>query len=294
MDFRHLITYVRVVECGSYTRAAEALGYTQSSITAHLQQLEADLCIQLFERHGRAIKLTEAGRGIYDGAVEILKIVDNLNEAKYLDGPLKGKLSIAAPESMMKDKLEPILNKFIREHQQISITVSNHTCLTTYRRLIEGECDLALIFLPLYNDEKLEVTPISIEPLVMVASAKCEETELNEFVNKYVLTMPLIVNEIDCIYRTSMEQFLIDNGIAASRKIEIWGLETTKRLVIDGVGISLLPENCVRTEIESGVLKCIRLSPSINPMKLYLAYLKGRQLSRLAQAFIKELQKIEN
>lgn len=293
MDLRHLITYVKVVECSSFTRAAEALGYTQSSITAHLQLLEADLGVSLLDRQGRTFKLTEAGRGIYEGAVEILRIIENLNETKYLNGPITGSLKIAAPESMMKDKLEPILTEFINTHQRVSLTISNYTCNAAYQKLVEGECDLALIFLPLYSDSRLDVKPISIEPLVMVASTKCDEMAFNEFVEKQVLKTPLIVNELDCIYRNMIEQYLIDHGIASSRKIEIWGVETIKRLVMDGVGISLLPENCVRTEIQSGQLKCIALRPSINPIKMYLVYLKDRPLTRVAQTFIEAVSRIE-
>jgi len=91
----------------------------------------------------------------------------------------------------------------------------------------------------------------------MVASPKLMEKEFSDLVNQHVLTVPLIINEKDCFYRTSLEQYLRDKGISCSQKIEIWSIESIKRMVMSGIGISLLPETCFRKEIESGELKVI-------------------------------------
>jgi DNA-binding transcriptional LysR family regulator len=290
MDLKHLKTFVKIVDSGSFTGAAEALGYTQSNITAHFQQLEAELGMPLLDRAGRKLSLTEEGREVYRRAVEMLNIAENMGEIKDLNGPLTGSLRIAAPESMMATTIEPVLKSFFSQNKQVSLAIANCTCDDAYQKLIEGECDLALMFLPVRNDVNLEIIPIREEPLALIAPFSLNKNKLDDFVAQDALAVPLIVNEKECCYRTGFEQYLIDRKISCTQKLEIWGIESTKRLVRDGVGISVLPESCAAREIEAGDLKRIKLDPEIKPVTLYLVYFKNRYRTRVARAFIDDLQ----
>jgi len=292
MDLKHLKTFVKIVDTGSFTGAAEALGYTQSNITAHFQQLESELGTPLLDRAGRKLSLTEAGHEVYLRAVEMLNIAENMNEIKNLNGPLTGSLRIAAPESMMAEMIEPVIKSFFSEHKQVSLTIANCTCNDAYCQLTEGECDLALMFLPVRNDANLEIVPIKEEPLALIAPYNLNTDRLEDFVAHNALSVPLIVNEKECCYRTGFEQYLIDKKISCNQKIEIWGIESTKRLVRDGVGISVLPEVCARSEIESCDLKCIKLDPEIKPITLYLVFFKDRYRTRATEAFINAMRSL--
>src|SRR3954468_12336835 len=90
MDLRHLLTFQTIVERGSFLQAAETLQYAQSTISLHIQQLEATLGIELFARHGKRVQLTEAGRLLYDEAKQILGRVDALHQT--MAGLLSGEV----------------------------------------------------------------------------------------------------------------------------------------------------------------------------------------------------------
>lgn len=93
MESRHLFTFLNVVEAGSFTRAARILDYAQSSITAQIQTLETELGTPLFDRIGKKIMLTDAGRRLLPYAQEISKMhalaKDALRSETVLTGTLK-------------------------------------------------------------------------------------------------------------------------------------------------------------------------------------------------------------
>lgn len=73
MDIKLAYTFIKVAETGNITRAAEQLGYSQASVTSHIQQLEKELGVALFDRIGRGIQLTEAGHDFRPYAVNLIK-----------------------------------------------------------------------------------------------------------------------------------------------------------------------------------------------------------------------------
>src|SRR5271155_4607971 len=81
MELRQLSTFCAVVESGSVTTASRALGYAQSTVTAQLQTLEVSVGTDLFERHGKRLHLTSAGREVYDRARVVIRDVNEIREA---------------------------------------------------------------------------------------------------------------------------------------------------------------------------------------------------------------------
>lgn len=80
MEIRQLITFEKIVELGSFTKAANHLGYTQSTITTHIQDLEKSLGVKLFDKVGRKNVLTSAGKELILYTKELLQIVDKINQ----------------------------------------------------------------------------------------------------------------------------------------------------------------------------------------------------------------------
>src|SRR5262245_16776904 len=109
MDLRLLQTFRTVVEVGSLLRAADALQYAQSTITVHLQQLEAALGVALFARQGKRMQLTEAGRALYDETAQLFRCVDGLQQrlADLATG-LGGYIRMGAIEPTASLRLPPL------------------------------------------------------------------------------------------------------------------------------------------------------------------------------------------
>ena len=119
MEFRNLYSFLRTAELGSFTKAAQELGYAQSTITTQIQQLESELGFPLFEHIGRRIDLTVHGREVITYANQILHIQEqilNLHHTNSAD--THGTLRIGIVESIMNSTLLAT----IKTYQNVSLT----------------------------------------------------------------------------------------------------------------------------------------------------------------------------
>ena len=98
MEIRNLVTFVRIAETQNFSRTAEQLGYSQSAVTMQIKQLEGELHMQLFERIGRRIKLTEAGERLLPYALDILGTVRRAEDIARGPAQISGRLRIGTAE----------------------------------------------------------------------------------------------------------------------------------------------------------------------------------------------------
>ncbi|MED0674399.1 LysR family transcriptional regulator [Aneurinibacillus thermoaerophilus] len=96
MEIRHLNTFKAVIQTGSFTKAAELLNYSQSTVTFHIKAIEEELGTPIFDRIGKRIFLTEAGEKLLPHAIQILNVFRNVKEATGEHGEIKGQLKITA------------------------------------------------------------------------------------------------------------------------------------------------------------------------------------------------------
>src|SRR4051794_25715284 len=112
MDLRQLKTFRAVADSLSFTRAADALDYAQSSVTAQIRALEDELGVRLFDRLGRRVALTEAGLRLLAYADKMLDLADEAAHAIAEGDEPSGQLIIAAPETLSTYRLPPLLKQF--------------------------------------------------------------------------------------------------------------------------------------------------------------------------------------
>lgn len=103
MELRNLITFTHVAELGSFTKAAEQLGYSQSTISFQIKQLEEELGCLLFERINHSITLTERGRELVSYAHQVRALTDEFKESLTKDKELSGHIHIVTPDSICDD-----------------------------------------------------------------------------------------------------------------------------------------------------------------------------------------------
>ncbi|HED16666.1 MAG TPA: LysR family transcriptional regulator, partial [Gammaproteobacteria bacterium] len=118
--FENMDTFIRVVEAGSISAAADRLSVAKSAVSRRLKELEAHLGVALFNRTTRRMNLTDSGRAFYQQSVRIL---DDVLEAELATsqahGTLKGSLKVALPTSFGLMHMTPVINAFLKEHPQI-------------------------------------------------------------------------------------------------------------------------------------------------------------------------------
>jgi LysR family transcriptional regulator, regulator of the ytmI operon len=152
MEFRHLHTFQAIVQEGSFLKAAEKLQYAQSTITLHIQQLEAELGVKLFSRRGKRTELTVAGRTLRDHADRLLHRAASLQQAMTdLVAGEAGHLRIGSIEPVASVYLPAILVQFCHKYPKVRLTLEVGVTQSISQRVATGSLDLAICSPPNAN-----------------------------------------------------------------------------------------------------------------------------------------------
>ncbi|MEZ5626352.1 MAG: LysR substrate-binding domain-containing protein [Rhodocyclaceae bacterium] len=197
-----LRTFVKTVDTGSFTRAAEAVGRTQSAVSLQIRRLEALIDAPLFVRGSHRVRLTEQGLVLLDFGRRMLALNDeavgSLRPAK-----VAGAVRLGAPHEYTASLLPEILGKFARSHPKVSLEVTCDLSKNLLGRLAQGEFDLVVALHDGPGDGR--GTPVLSEPLVWVGSP--DHTRHEE------RPLPLVVAPPPCIYRSRVLATLNRQGL---------------------------------------------------------------------------------
>ncbi|WP_379126691.1 LysR family transcriptional regulator [Paenibacillus sp. sgz500958] len=252
MDMTYLRTFYEVAKKQSFTRAAEELGYAQSSVTMQIQKLEKEYGVPLLERHGRQLRLTPPGEELLKLCVEILDLYDRSKET--IAQQIGGTLTIGTIDSLAAYYLPPFLQQLRTRFPGLNIHLQTDKEANLVAKIKEGEVDIGLMLDRSLADSSLNRTIIREEPLVLIAPgdhplASREKVEMLDLNN-----CEFIVSEESCIYRSLFENLLKEHGIIYRIGFELSNLEAIKRCVMNGLGIALLPKIVAQEEISRGNL----------------------------------------
>ena len=146
MELRNLITFLKIVETGSFSKAAEQLRYSQSTVTVQIQQLEEELHVQLFDRIGKKIYVTEKGRELETYAQKMIDLSQKIASIGGEELELQGTLRIAALDSLITASLPSILREFHSRYPKVDLIVKTaDNVFDAERQLSQNEVDLALV-----------------------------------------------------------------------------------------------------------------------------------------------------
>lgn len=254
MLLQHLITFCRVVEEGSFTRAAQVQNLTQPSITKQVGALEDHLQVQLFTRHGKQVHLTPAGELVYGYARQLVHLVHQCESAvQELRSPGSGHITVGCVHTIGLFTLPDLLAEFAREHPLVKINVKTGNNMETVTMLLHGEVDLGLITTPQVH-ERLESIPLYEDPLVAVASPDYAANLPKELTEADLARQPMICYVRGARFRITTDQLLEQIGISPNVIMEFDNHEAIKTMVRLGFGVALEPVSAVAKELESGDL----------------------------------------
>ena len=170
MEFRQLKTFRVVAELLSFTRAAEQLHMAQSSVSAQIRGLEEELKVMLFDRIGRQVMLTDAGRKLYDYAGRIAGITDELKAEVAGQRYARGSLTVRMPETLAMVYMVPVIEEFNREYPDVRLIFINCSDLQLARELNSGSIDLAFLLTDDLAMKEVKVVFLKSEELVLAAA----------------------------------------------------------------------------------------------------------------------------
>jgi DNA-binding transcriptional LysR family regulator len=245
-ELRHLRTFKEAAERGSFVRAAEVLRYAQPTVTLHVRQLERAFGAKLFEKEGRGMRLTEAGRALKGHADAVLDRASRMELAMAeLTTGEAGHVRLGSIEPTASLRLPGLLVRFCDERPRVRLTVEVGGTEAVSHRVAAGELDagicspppaeLGLSFEPLFVEELALLVPQD-HPLAGADGVRVEDLARHR----------LLLSERPCAYRRAAERTLAERGAnlrpgVEIGAIEIGGLEAIKRAVCAGLGAALLP-----------------------------------------------------
>ena len=211
MELKHLRTFRAVVDQGRYQRAAESLGYTQSTVTTQIQQLEESLGVPLFEREGRRMVLTEMGRQALEQARELLSAADRLLEIGRANQRPAGILRVDMAETLLCYQMQGVIRTFRAEAPQVRLILRSRNCLQIAENVRLGNCDLGVGYDMDWSRDALEVESLGEYEIVLLAAPDFSSPDfVTPGQNKPV---SLVTDEPDSIFRRRQEANLQGRNI---------------------------------------------------------------------------------
>lgn len=260
MDTRYLQTFREVAKWQSFTRAAEILGYAQSSITVQIQNLESEFGVALFERWGRKIRLTHAGEVLLDYTEQLLTLLDEAKGQLSEQAQLAGTLSIGTVESLAAFYLPPYVQKFRLKHPQMRVMLHPGICQELRQGVKDGTYDFAFILDKWQDHPELMTINLGEEELVVVTSPDHRLSQLKHVEATDFSGENWIFTEAGCSYRTLMESVLREAGASVHSALEFGSMEAIKQCVAHDLGIALMPKIVVKDEVNNGKLVILPFS----------------------------------
>ncbi|WP_412990164.1 LysR family transcriptional regulator [Pediococcus siamensis] len=286
MELKNLHTVKKILETGSYQKAANALNYAQSTVTFQIKQVEGELGIQLFERKGRRMILTAAGMEVIPLIDQIIADAERLTHTGQQIGQITGELKIAVPESLVTYQLQPLLLKFKALAPDVKLTIQVLNCYDIYEKMVSEKLDLAIHYDVKPYSPDIALRHFGRFPLVLVASPKIDPI-LRDFTtanqNKQVCHLQ---NDPNALYLKIFDEYLRTKHIALATPMELWSIETIKRSVQSNLGVAYLPKFTVNAELTKhelielptditannleAVVACRRVDEQQPPIRLFL------------------------
>ena len=303
MELRQLETFRAVARELSFSRAAAGLGYVQSSVSSQVAALERELGVPLFDRLGRRIALTEAGRVMLDYSERLLDLAREAGEAVadagVGSGGISGSLSISAPETLLTYRLPGLLTIFHEIYPRVRVslqpTAVGRFVGSTRRALGEGRVDVAFVLdVPAVSVEGF-ATELLMEEDVSVVAPPAHALAGSALVNPSDLIGETVLlpeaPQSGCAYRGRFERQLAEGGVVPRETLEFQSIEAIKRCVSAGMGVTALPTVTVEAELASGTLSELGWREPIRVGTL-MAWNEARWASPALQAFLKTAREI--
>ena len=285
MELDQLTAFLEVARQQSFSRAAEKLYRTQPAISAQIRSLELQCGHKLFDRLGRKIFLTRSGEVLFEYGQQLVALHrETLQRVREAHGTAGGKLFVGANEATCLYVLPQVFADFKRKYSEVGINVYRNFSHKILQKMAENQIDVGIVTLPV-TQNNLKVIPIFEDELQVVVPAG------HPFAKRASVTLDDMAAEPLIFPKGGHTRELLDKVFNKHRdhlniSMELASVETIKKFVGAGLGISLLSSSYAQMETKSGVLKLIPLQGTRLVRKLGLVYRTDRHLSKAAQGFV--------
>lgn len=255
MDLKNLLTFMHVAELNSFTRAGQKLGFSQSTVSFQIKQLERELGTQLFERINHTVVLTEKGRDVLKFAHQISKMTQELDKRLQSEEEVSGNVRIAMADSLCDNMLQEGFGEFRDRYPGISLKIITAGTEEMFRLLNQNEADAVLtldnhIFHAEYVIAREERAGVHF-----VADSENPLCEREELFPEDLAGQPFLLTEKGMSYRRLMDEKFAELSMEILPVLEIGSAGLICSLVEQGAGISFLPDYVTEEKVRAGRLR---------------------------------------
>ena len=293
MELRNLITFINVAELGSFTKAAQLLGYSQSTISFQIKQLEDELGCLLFERINHTVNLTERGHELVSYAHQVRTLTDEFKESFEEEKECSGHIHIVTPDSVCDEMINKSYIDFHSIYPAISVKFTTADTSVMFDMLDHNEADI-IITLDSHSYHK-DYIIAKEQPLSMhfVANAKSKFAGAKKISIHDIINEPFILTEYDQGYRKVFDKELAKKSLEISPILEIGRTDMITNLITKGDMISFLPDFVTKDMVEAGKLCYLDVCDMNVEIWKQLIYHKNKWLSKSLKVFIDYIKENE-
>ena len=250
MEIRNFITLKTIAETGSFTAASRKLGYAQSTITTHINQMEEHYGSPLFDRLGKKVILTEFGHTMLKKSEKLLALYDDILKTAASDSPLRGIIRIGAEETVALYRLGSILEEFYSRYPEVEITLLNAPYTELRDRLKEGSLDIIFIMDKKIDNDEFDSFILTKDEMVFASAPSYRKKRSTRELSK----PRIIQTRKGSTLRYLFDKYLSEKKIEFDIAMETTSLELVKQSIIYGNGVAILPKVAIMKEINDGKL----------------------------------------
>lgn len=287
MEIKNLMTFLRVAELNSFTKAAQALDYSQSTVSFQIKQLETELNCLLFERINHTLLLTSEGRDLLEYAKQICRLTDEYHQRRAHEETARGYVHIVVPDSVCEAMMIENYMDFFQQYPGIRLRFSTADTEDMFRLLDQNEADVMLTL-----DSHVYQTNYIIAKEVRMAThffagANSPLAGRKNLSVQEVIRHPLILTEKGMGYRKVLDEKLAQQSIEVEPVLEIGRTDIITSILADGKAVSFLPDFVAREKLKKGTLVQLDVRDFEADIWQQLIYHRNKWISKALDTFIR-------
>ena len=290
MELRNLITFIYVAELGSFTKAAEQLGYSQSTISFQIKQLEDELGCLLFERINHTITLTERGHELVSYAHQVRALTEDFKENLSKKEEPDGYIHIVTPDSVCEEMISAHYKDFHKKYPSIVIRFSTGDTSDMLNMIDHNEADVIITLDHRLFNKDYVIAKEQQLPMHFVAASTSKYANAKGLSIKDIATEPFVLTEYGQGYRRVFDRELAKRSIEITPVLEIGRTDIITSVLVENDMISFLPDFVTDELITEGKLCHLDVVDMNIDIWKQLIYHKNKWLSKSMKTFIEYIK----
>ena len=286
MTIIQLETFLKITETGSFTAAANLLGYAQSTVTTQIKLLEEELGCLLFERLGKTVALTPEGERLTGYAEKMMQTEREIRQEVPAKEEVSGILRLGVSESLCYNRLPKVLLEYREKFPKMDIQLSFVMHDSFPAQLKKGNLDLVYSLNPAMVCPDLEVLYDRPEKLGFFASPEHPLAKRKRITEKDLEGVPLLLTSHTCSFRHMLLEDLEKAAVTPRIALETSSKEILRQFAVNELGVAFMPEMTVRNELEKGLLKKLDWAGQSFPIFSRVLVHRDKHVSRAMRELI--------